>query len=115
MSVIAPPRPIRAVVEIMCADCPFHTDGGIAANHPELPAIIESAERGNPFMCHETALKDARTRLTSAGDPDGIQPHMKLCRGARVRQLAAWRERVIASGHTPGPSPRYTVPSEEES
>lgn len=105
MSVVAPPRPKGKVCATMCKRCPFRPDGsGYAQDHEDLPRIVANVEAGLPFYCHETALKDPRTRLTPDGDPDGIQPHFELCRGAHEHHLAQWRERIIAAGHTPGES-----------
>jgi hypothetical protein len=86
----------------MCERCPFRPDGsGYAQTHEDLPLIVRSVELGMPFYCHETALKDPRTKLNENGDPDGIQPHFEICRGGWERYLDKWRERVIANGHTP--------------
>ena len=101
--VIAPPRPAGVVHRVMCRRCPFRADGtGYAQDHEDLPRIIAAVEAGHPFYCHETALKDPRTRLNAAGDPDGVQPHFELCRGGHERRMKVWRDRVTAAGYTPG-------------
>lgn len=110
MTPIAPPRPKGEVVSHCCKLCPFRHGGGALKGQPEeLERFTASVETGAAFYCHETVILDPRTTFTGRGadrEPSPrLQPHFKLCRGAREVHLNAWRLRVIASGQVPGEEP----------
>lgn len=79
----------------MCSSCPFGPNAGrpkVNVSAAELERFKETARRGE-FYCHETALEDPRTKVTACGDPDGIQPHFKVCRGGWELRLKFLRSK----------------------
>ena len=91
----AAPLPRRPIVEKMCSSCPFGPDAGrpkINVSDAELEIFKETARHGE-FYCHETVLEDPRTKKTSSGDADGVQPHFRVCRGGWELRLKFLRTR----------------------
>jgi hypothetical protein len=89
------PLPRRPIVAKMCEFCPFNADRGrpkICVSDEDFEAFKQQARVGE-FYCHETALGDARTKCDAGGNPVGIQPHFKVCRGAWEFKLAHIRKR----------------------
>lgn len=90
------PVPRLPLVDKMCSSCPFNHDRGEPkvtvpdADFEQFKLVAEISE----FYCHETALEDPRTVVDGKGDPVGVQPHFKVCRGGWEHKLACLRDKL---------------------